>query len=228
MLYVVRKNTLYSFLLMFIGLVSHVKIVLSNSNIPAIRPILSMPTKVSCQDSLTEVPSLLSPRKVPFQDSPATKSRALCLIKYGLQSSNPLKRRFGAWELGEMGNVASDAVPFLINSLKKDSGKWERLHSVLALGKIGVPVPKVLSGLRLALEDSDQDVRSHAATIMGELVVKLQNKFEVNDVSQHELRVIVSELSAALKILRAPTAIFHDEPIARITSALEAFKKYAK
>jgi HEAT repeats len=228
MLYVVRKNTLYSFLLAFIGLVSHVEIVLSNSNIPAIRPILLMPTEVPCQDSLAEVPRLLSPEKAPFQDSPATKSRVLCLIKYGLQSSNPLKRRLGAWELGQMGNVASDAVPFLINSLKKDSGKWERLHSVLALGKIGVPVPKVLSGLRLALEDSDQDVRSHAATTMGEIVAKLRNKFEVNDVSQNDLRLIVSELSAALKVLRAPTATFHDEPIAKITSALEAFKKYAK
>jgi HEAT repeats len=228
MLYVFRKITLYSFSLVFIGLASYVKIALSNSNIPAIRPRLSMPTKVSCQDSLTEKPILSIQKKVLFQDSPATKSRMLCLIKYGLQSSNPLKRRFGAWELGEMGDLASDAVPFLIDSLKKDSGKWECLHSALALGKIGVPVPEVLSSLRLALEDSDQDVRSHAATAMGELVVKLRNKFEANDISQNDLRVIVSELSAALKVLRTPTATFDDEPIARITSSLEAFKKHAK
>lgn len=228
MLYGFRKNTLYSFFLVFIGLANSANIVFSNSNAYASDQILLITKKVSCQDFLAEVPVLSISKNDPFQDSPATKSRVLCLIKYGLQSSNPLKRRFGAWELGQIGNIASDAVPFLINSLKKDSGKWERLHSVLALGKISVPLPKVLSGLRLALEDSDQDVRNHAATAMAELVDKLRSKFEFNDVSQNDLRVIVSELSAALKILRAPTATFHNEPTARITFALEAFRKYEK
>jgi HEAT repeats len=158
---------------------------------------------------------------------PLTKSKVPCLIR-GLQSSNNLIRRFSAWDLGELGEVSTEAVPYLSNVLKEDKGKWERLHACLALGKIGLPITMVLPSLRLALEDSDRDVRGCAATALGILAVKIQNKFEAGNLPQADLNIATSELEESLQLLEAPNTNFNREPIEKVTTSLDILRGQVK
>ncbi|HEY9763703.1 MAG TPA: HEAT repeat domain-containing protein [Trichocoleus sp.] len=152
-----------------------------------------------------------------------TESKISCLTR-NLQSSDNLLRRFAAWELGELGEVAIEASPYLINVLREDQGKWERVHACIALGKIGLPITEVLPSLRLILEDPDSDIRSCAATSLGMVAVKIQNIFNDNNLSQADLDTAVSELEETLQVLQAPNADFNTEPIERVETSLNILK----
>jgi HEAT repeats len=146
---------------------------------------------------------------------PLTKSMIPCLIR-GLKSPNNLTHRFAAWDLGELGEVATEAAPYLSSVLKEDKGKWERVHACIALGKIALPITKVLPALRLALKDSDRDIRDCAATSLGMVAAKIQNKFATGNLLQFDLNIAKSELKKSLQILQTSNSDFNSEPMERV------------
>lgn len=154
---------------------------------------------------------------------PLTKSMIPCLIR-GLKSPNTLIHRFAAWDLGELGEVATEATPYLSSILKKDKGKWERVHACIALGKIGLPITKVLPSLRLALKDSDRDIRDCAATALGMVAAKIQNKFATGNLPQFDLNIARSELKESLQILQTSNSNFNREPIERVKRSLKILR----
>lgn len=185
--------------------------------------------QVDC--AIAESSSLTLPRLSDPQFNPCgyplTKSKIPCLIR-GLQSSNHLTRRFSAGNLGELGEVATEAVPDLINICRKDQGKWVRIYACSALGEIGLPISKILPSLRLVLADPDLDLKRCAATALGMTAVKIQNSFKIKNLSQTDLNIAISELQLSLQILKSPNANFNREPIERVTTSLDILKAHTR
>lgn len=186
--------------------------------------IIPLVELATAESSVSQLP-VIPPDPFPCRYL-SSQSKVQCLIE-SLQSPDNVVRRFAAWDLGELGEVATEAVPYLSNILKEDKEKWERIHACLALEKIGLPVAQVLPSLRFALKDPDRDVRSCAATAIGMVAVKLQHEFEVGNLLRTDLDTAISELAKSLQVLQTPNAGFNQEPIKRVTTSINILKARA-
>lgn len=176
------------------------------------------------ESSVSQLP-VVPPDSFPCRDL-SSQAKVQCLVER-LQSPDNVIRRFAAWDLGELGDVATEAVPYLSSILKNDKEKWERIHACLALEKIGLPIAQVLPSLRFALKDPDRDVRSCAATALGMVAVKIQNKSEVGSLLQTDLDTAISELEKSLQVLQTPNAGFNQAPTERVTTSINILKARA-
>jgi tetratricopeptide (TPR) repeat protein len=176
--------------------------------------------------SMGNIPALPTSPSINIYSGPDSckKDDSQCVVDLveRLKNSNNVVRRFAAWQLGGMRKRAIIAVPNLIEMLNKDPIKWERINAAMALGKISVPLTKILPALRIALNDSDKDVANTVATTIGEVVINLGNEAKANSLllSESERNIIVSELEASLKILQNPRRKFASQPIERVKTSL--------
>ena len=86
-----------------------------------------------------------------------------------LYSSDPVGRGDAAYDLGEMGEKAAPAIPFLIEVLK-DEASYVRGYAAEALGWIGGEC--ALEPLIAALKHESPSVRGEAAWALGKITEK--------------------------------------------------------
>jgi HEAT repeat protein len=90
-----------------------------------------------------------------------------------LRSGSAKKRATAAKELGEIGAVnaadAKDAIPILLDLLKKDNDSGVRQATAAALGRMDPEPEKAVPVLTNALKDKKAGVRMAAATSLGQL-----------------------------------------------------------
>ncbi len=87
-------------------------------------------------------------------------------LKVSLTHDDPMIRVKGAMALGKLGEIASDAVPELIDALSDEYGP-ARVEAATALGNIGAASQPALARLR-ELEQSDQYMETVTAEKEGE------------------------------------------------------------
>jgi HEAT repeat protein len=117
---------------------------------------------LSCVCALTLIPARADSKK----DDVATYIKEL-------KSGNAKTRATAAKELGHLGAVNAadtrEAIPLLLDLLKKDSAASVRQAAAAALGRIDPPPEKAIPAFTEALKDKNAGVRMAAATSLGQL-----------------------------------------------------------
>ena len=102
--------------------------------------------------------------------TPDLQGRApLSLVKaiLVLQDGNADARAYAAYSLAQLGPMAFDGIPALLEVLKKDTDADVRGTAAYALGRVGTSSKVVLPALREAMKDRDAGVRISAAGALG-------------------------------------------------------------
>ena len=105
-----------------------------------------------------------SPALAPAQDKDKEK---IDMLIGELRQGNPR----AAYVLGEMGPKAKEAIPALVEALKRQPMPGESVadNAALALGKIGPDAREAVPALTQTLADREWTVRRHAAIALGEI-----------------------------------------------------------
>jgi hypothetical protein len=120
-----------------------------------------------------------------------------------LQSADMYDRESAARQLGELGADAADAVPDLIEKLKKDPSNTVRYGVATALGKIGPPAKRAVPDLIQALqEDRGGGVQREAAIALG-LIGDSSALPALKEASGHTDGDIAREATEAIKRVEA-------------------------
>ncbi|RUL89250.1 HEAT repeat domain-containing protein [Tautonia sociabilis] len=124
-----------------------------------------------------------------------------------LRSEDPLTRRLAAHALGMIGPAAREvSVPALAEAIEKDEASFVRVWSASALAKVDPDDPRALAGLRAAMRDELNFVRSLGAWFLGRVGPRLPERDEaladLDRLREDEDPSVRAETEVALRILR--------------------------
>jgi HEAT repeat protein len=111
---------------------------------------------------------------VPPGPPPPVPQSDLGKLKTNLTATDASVRLEAAYELGQRGQAAKDAVDDLIAASTTDPDVQVRVVAAYALGKIGAPVETIAPRLIAILSDQDErtEVRYSATRALGNLGLK--------------------------------------------------------
>jgi HEAT repeat protein len=95
------------------------------------------------------------------------EGKTIAELQRMLEDPSPAVQAQGAFGLSQMGSEAREAVPALIESLKRES--LVRQNAALALGAIGPEASDAVPALIELLHDPEWTVRRQAATALGKI-----------------------------------------------------------
>lgn len=124
-----------------------------------------------------------------------------------LRSKNPGTRTSAAREVGRIGAIraadAKEAVPVLLNMIKKDKDAAPRKAAIDALGRIDPDPKETVPVLLDALRDKDAGVRQAAATALGQFPSEAPDIIPVlRDTEKDKNKMVERAAKMSLKNLR--------------------------
>jgi HEAT repeat protein len=141
-----------------------------------------------------------------FADDAAVDDDMAAVLK-DLKSKNAGIRTAACREVGRIGAVrasdARDAIPLLLNMVKKDKDANPRKAAVDALGRIDPDPKEVVPVLLEALRDKDAGVRQAAATALGQFPSEAPDIIPVlRDTEKDKNKMVERAAKMSLKNLR--------------------------
>ncbi|MEM7556625.1 MAG: HEAT repeat domain-containing protein [Cyanobacteria bacterium P01_A01_bin.84] len=204
---------------------------LQNQN-PRIRANAAIALGVIGKNATAAVPAL----KVALKDQNiAVRSRAMRALSLidrkqvvpflisELSSKNAWERYSATHALKTFRQDAVAAIPALIKVVKEDKDNSVRTGATTALGSIGrdaiVAVPTLLSSLK----DENERVRYGSAYALGRIGDTFYD--QVNQLSDQELKQIISYLETAKKTIRSSNHEFIEQAVSSINEPLKNLRK---
>ncbi|MEM7726817.1 MAG: HEAT repeat domain-containing protein [Cyanobacteria bacterium P01_A01_bin.45] len=140
-----------------------------------------------------------------------------------LSSENAWERYSATHALKTFRQEAVAAIPALIKTVKEDQDSSVRTGATTALGSIGrdaiVAVPTLLSSLK----DKDERVRYGSAYALGRIGDTFHE--QVNQLSDQELKQIISYLEIAQKTIANSNYEFIDQAVSSVNEPLQNLRK---